>query len=560
MAVVKGDLSIAVIGDTDPDMAGFATSKNLVDHLHPIGVTIRYGINAIPTATLDLTPSDLGIVCDLEKWRRTPVKVRVETATQGCLTFQGLIDGLSLSQSVGDMRMQLILKNPFQILHEINPKLPGYHSAGVDFTKRVDVLRVDPHADTAQQLTVILNSSIQVDLNKPLFEGVIQLLKAVVTSQVLQSRIQTLTGTGSTAEPAILAAKAVGAQQTKMALALLDHIDYSYVPTYLTLGDYQTLNWVLESICESRSNIFDILIGILDTVGCGLIISNKNAYIVPNTGFLKQSHEATVNFREFSKLPNVLYPAQYNNLVFNDNGYKDVNAVYLISDNKNMRQIAGFYKNPDPRDKGGVLAEVMPYVIGFNNVAFRGAQISEAKKSVAAPGATNTPSTTGSSNSEAGQQAEVITVNTEEEAKIKKSLAANTTNQAAIDRMQTFANQWAQLRYCQLKYADRIGGVTTMFNPSYAPGCVGSLYLRSPGVYIDFFLTEITHEFRVNIPNSGVAQTHLNFNCGRMGTIGSSLLGVGLDQLDLFKAYTDSPGYSAATSAEVAVEFVANLK
>ena len=323
MPSLENDVKVTVTSDRSPEMQAFAASANDIEDLLPTGVTLRYALNSIPAATLDLSPQDLDIVCDMNKWRRTPIKIRLESVN-GCVTFRGLIDGLSMSQSIGDMRMQMVVKHPFQLLSEINPKLLGYHSAGVDFTRRIEALQMETGNSEATVLRYAIGSAISANLDKPLFEGIIELLKAIVQSQLQWERTQAKAG--RSAEAAVNAAKAIAEKHLKVAETLLSQIDTQFVPTKLSLADFYVQDFVLETICETRSNLFDVLLTLLETVGCGLVIGNTKAYIVPNSGFLEQEHRSSINFREVSKTPNIFFPSQYNNVSFNDNGYRDISA------------------------------------------------------------------------------------------------------------------------------------------------------------------------------------------------------------------------------------------
>lgn len=554
MPILQNDIQVVVTSDRSPEMQVFASSDNDIENLLPTGVVLRYGLNAIPTAILDLSPQDLDLVCNIEKWRRTPVKVRVESI-HGCMTFRGLVDGLSMSQSVGDMRMQLIIKHPFQLLAEINPKLLGYHPAGVDFTRRVEALQMEVNNSNMLMVKYAIGDQISIDLKKPLFEGIIEVLKAVVRSQ-LQWQI-TQSHVGPSAKVAIQAADAIREKHLKVAETLLNAIDASFVKTNLSLADFFTLNFVLESICETRSNLFDVLLTLLETVGCGLIIGNNKAFIVPNSGFLQQQHKAEINFREVSKVPNVLYPSQYNSVSFNDNGYRDISGVYLMSDDRNILLVDGFFKDDATGGTGGITGEVLPYVISFNNAALRAAGISEISTALNDALRSNSAgdASVSAGGSEEGQHTTVKeTAKKEKETTDAEHKKKNEAEQKARDAMYKFANDWAQLRYYQLKYTDRMGGIGLLFNPNCVPGTLGMVYLRAPGVYIDYFVTDVTHEIRMGAPEQGQATTHIGFNCGRMGSYGSAPLSAGLAKLDLFN------GFNAETSAKIAVDFVKDIQ
>ena len=567
------DVEIIVADDPDPMMQLFGGAVLGVNNLKPSGVVVRYGINTIPYATLDLTPRDLPLICDLELHRRAPIRIQINSK-HGCLVFKGLIDGSSISHSVGDMRMQLIVKSPFQLLNEINPKLLGYHSSGVDFTRRVEALTIQKQNDQYKTLTMAIASVAHMNLTKPFIEGILEVLKAVITSQINWRYI--LSVTGPSGQAAVQAAQAMGQVHLEIAMVLLNSIDTSYVPTSLTLADYFTSNLVLENICESRNNLWEIFLSLLELAGCALVVANTKAFVVPNSGFLKQSHKAYIQPQEYSTIPNILYPVQYNSLNFNDNGYKDISGVYIQADDRNRSGVDGFFKDVRSGGKGGIIGETMPYVINFNNAATQAAKSRAASKAVGEARPHTKPlmseeefnkfqegSSVGQTpksyesyvKSEEGQHAVINADSSNDD----KAVAAytedtNAANQEAIDKIKFLADQWAQLSYYRLKYTDRMGGISTMFNPNFAPGCVGSVYLRYPGVYIDFFVTEVTHEIRVAAPDTGIASTNIIFNCGRMGSLTSSLLSAGLDSFNLFE------NYDATRSYELAAAYVSDIK
>lgn len=553
MPSLENDVKVTVTSDRSPEMQVFASSDNDIENLLPTGVTLRYALNSIPSATLDLSPQDLDIVCDMNRWRRTPIKIRVESR-HGCITFRGLIDGLSMSQSIGDMRMQMVVKHPFQLLSEINPKLLGYHAAGVDFTRRVEALQMETANSEATVLRYAIGAAIQAQLDKPLFEGIIEMLKAIVQSQLQWER--TVAKVGRSAEAAVGAAKAMAEKHLKVAETLLNQIDTQFVPTKLSLADFYVQDFVLQTICETRSNIFDVLMSLLEIAGCGLVIGNSKAFIVPNSGFLEQVHRSTINFREVSKIPNVLYPAQYNNVSFNDNGYRDISGVYVMSDDRNVNGVDGFFKDDKYGGSGGIIGEVMPYVIAFNNAALRAAGITEVTKSAGDPARPNSQATSAAGVSEEAQHDAVKkTAEEEKKANDEAQKEKNEAEQKKTDALYKFANQWAELRYYQLKYTDRMGGIGLLFNPNCAPGAIGTTYLRAPGVFIDFFVTDVTHEIRLNVPDHGSAVTNIGFNCGRMGSYTTpGALAPGLKQLDLFD------GFDATRSGKVAAAFVKDIQ
>lgn len=551
---ISQDVKITVTGDDSEMMAPFATQ--VADQkLYPTGVGIRYGINSIPTATLILTPEDSALICRFdEKWRRAAVKIRVETPNNGCMTFRGLVDGLSLGQGVGDMKMQLVVKSPFQLLHEINPKMLGFHSAGTQFATYVDSLVYEQTGTDTMKAKFLLGANITTDLDAPLFKGIVDIIKAVIQAQ--KTFEYHTTETGLRHEPAVEAAKSIKLKHLAIAEKLLDKIDYSFVSTSLTLADATTVNWVLENLCSHRSSVLEVLMSTLESVGCALVFGNDKAFIVPNSGYLKQTHETEIEVGKKSGKPNIIYPAQYNSVSFEDNGYKDIAGVYMHSDARGIGTSDGFYLDKTSKGTGGIIGETMPMVISMNNALARTLQQKNIKSSVSDTTQSNTAPAKGS---KAAATHEAMAVNLLSIVDIESKLTgeekkkALKSAQVIVDAMQAFAEQWAELRYYQLKFNDRVGGILCYFDRAMAPGCVGSVYLRHPGVYIDFFVTEVRHDISVNTPNHATATTSVHFNCGRMGSLISAELRSGVDGFTLFD------GFSAKDSAKVAAAFVKDI-
>lgn len=553
MSTTTSDVSITLTDDIAGYPAQFINHTTPIGVVYPIGATIRYGINTIPYASLELSPKNLNLICDIEKYRRRPVRLDI-LSKNGCLTFNGLIDGISITQAIGDMRMSLVVKNAFQLLNEINPKLVGYHSSGIDFTKRINVLRLAPSLTPFKSLVMMLQLGIKPNLDKTLFAGVVDLLKSFLNSQIDTVLMPILFNTPQM-EGAIAAAKEVSLLQTTMGVKLLDSINCELTKSKYTLGDYRLASMIFESISSTKSNLYEVLLAILDSMACALVIGNKTAFIVPNTGFLKQKHESGVKFKKYSAIPNIVYPAQYNNVSFNDSGFRDIRGVYVQGNPANTSVVDGWFMDPSG-GLGGIVGEYMPYALCFYSTM----QKAEQRKLVAVAAADskspNTPlAPVGNNSTEAEQKLQVwVDAMWMANASDAATKVAATDTDTTIKETREFANEWAKIRYCQLKYGDRTGGISGMFNPNFAPGCLGSVFLRRPGVYIDFLVTDVVHELRMSAPDTGVATTNLGFNCGRIGSLTSSIISAGVDKLGILSEF------DADSSAKIAQAFVTDVR
>ena len=100
------------------------------------GITVSYGINMIPACMLTLNVPYI-----MEKFpnffhhpnqykvstkKQLDVKIKFKSET-GCFDFTGYFDGLSVVQTPGGMEYTAIIKNKFQLLTELYPKVVGIY-------------------------------------------------------------------------------------------------------------------------------------------------------------------------------------------------------------------------------------------------------------------------------------------------------------------------------------------------------------------------------------------------------------------------------------------------
>jgi hypothetical protein len=52
------------------------------------------------------------------------------------------------------------------------------------------------------------------------------------------------------------------------------------------------------------------------------------------------------------------------------------------------------------------------------------------------------------------------------------------------------------------------------------------MFMKYPGVFLDFFVVGVTHRFQLSGKNNGTATTTVSFDCGRTSTVGDKSTGV----------------------------------
>lgn len=496
-------------------------SGSAIPTFDPVGATVRYGLNMIPFAVVDLTAAHLALLCDFDKYRRTSATLRINTIN-GCIVFNGLIDGLSPSQSPGAIQAQMVIKHSFQLLNEVYPRIPGFHPTSLDVLKRTAVINGDDlDSDTGMATTIQISSALAVgDKNGGVRANLLQFfLAAWVATVKAQISLKLFSGVRQELGDLAQVANAFVKVKYPIALGLLNNIVTTYTDGLAINGsDAVVNNFVLSEIIHNSGSLWEGMLRNLNSMGAGIVIGNNKAYFIPESGFLNFPHSSNIGKRVSSSQPNTAFPSDYNGYSFNDSGYKDVAAVYVVADenctqlNVGLTSSIGHYTDPNAR--GGILAISLPQFVAL------GLDWSVLQN--------NTPMWKGVRDRvvNTGPVADYNNI-----AKAYHETAAQKNQDWADTIRQKFSDNWAQLKYCQQKYSDRTGSINCIFNPNWAPGAIGSLYTRSPGTIISFFVTDITHRFNMSPPNAGEATTSVQFNCGRVGqTVESS----GLDKLELY--------------------------
>ena len=522
---------------TAPSILLTVTVNGVSEKFYLTGVSVSYGVNAIPQVLVDLTPAHLNILCNIEKYRRQPCTLEVKTE-RGCLNFSGLVDGLSENMVFGHVGLTLVIKSQYQSLLETYPKIPGLHPASIGLFQRKDVISTTPADATFFDRWAIIAGNLP-QLASPKITHVIQyiveLIKLALSTQNDAKKFTTPGINGS--DEIIKLIEKIGPDTITKSIALLENVDTSAVIGIMNGADNQ--NWYRmadELVLQNKSfdNLFELLMSALSAFGCALIIANEKAFVVPATGYLKQTH-IEVPPKARSNEPNVLYPADYSSYSMNDSGYRDISACFVLSDTdvvfEFQRNNASLGSYIDKDSKGGVLIVDLPKTISFL-VAGLQAKSTETKRNDVSAGA---PPFTGLVTKE--QISTAI-----ETAKLK-------VYEEGKAQLKTSMDNWAQLKYLEAKFDDRTGGVTGALNFDLVPGLPITIYSRRPGGYIDGYVTSVTHTIKLNAPDSGVAETTVNLNGIRVGVIGKE---TGLDKVALFD-------YDISKARKVAAAFVTDI-
>ena len=525
------------------------SGQGIVNDLRPIGASISYGVNRIPVASVSLGPESMGLLCDFDAFRRKNSTLTVRS-DGGCLTFDGIIDGLSTSQHPGGMNINLVLKHKFTLLNEVYPRLLGLNSGGTNVFAINQPFQINPTGLSGSNLLsdfqnifgYIADGSLKLDSN--VIDFIVNLCKLIVKSQTLTQTPTTAEQAATKSNALFKALRAADINKNNLAptvLTLLDSIDTSYCSGMtLAANAANVADRIIRDTAFLQDTVFACLLKLIHEYGCCLVIGNSKAYILPEALFLKVPKIDSTHRGSRGSDYNIVMPSQYESFSFNDNGENTIKGVHVIEDPSTTINniagasstgvISGIFLDPNPNVFGNIVVRTLPNFATTANAYAVGVGSAGIHKAISEQNGLITGKVSKSQALTALQQ-------------VDKTIKSN-----AIAPAQTFMNNWAQLEYCRLKYEDRSGSINTAFHNIFAPGAVGSLYTRIPGTYIDFYVYSVTHTFNVGAASHGSADTSVSFKCGRAGSSTSN----GLDRLDMFD-------YGYTNSAQFCESFINNI-
>ena len=516
----------------------------------PVGVTIVSHVGSIPTASVDVAPpggpkisGGSGALGEIEAQKRSDasvsIKVQSHTGSKAgatrTLTFKGFLDGLSLNSSVGSVNYQAVIKNKAQTLLELTTYTPGLYPAGINLWRSPSFSML---TNTDENASVVSWGKIEAGAGifglSPI-KAYTKMLKWVLEQQ--KGGWQEYVGRDTTLSGKIPYArifedgrygKAVG-----LGIKLLENVDFTMVDGGSLEGIKCSNDKVMSAIGDLYKSgpqvVLENYMNFLAYMGCTLIFSNSRLHIVPINSVLKQPSFAPGKGSSGGGMYNAAGPGDYNSFSYNDNGYRDCAGAVVV-----MEGLAGgldmygngvdsggcayFMEDAGASKASGIIAVKAHPFMALNPYASRG---DEAKA---------LQTTADSNKSRYG--AKVSSTKAEE---IGKDYSETAKNKLSSMKSQfgDVLDSYAQSVFYQTRYGDRQGSITMDFNPNWAPGTGGTLYIRDTGISIHFYVTSVTHRVEMGAPNHGSAITVVNFSCGRAGTTPSGIVGdkfLGYDQ------------------------------
>ncbi len=491
------------------------------------GAQITYAANQIPVALLSVDPTQ-GELLNIKNNRRNKVTIDIKTPT-GSTTFTGFFDDMSIVHSVGGIRYSAVIKGVHQSLLETYPMYPGYHPGSEDIWHRTSTVNVD----TTQAKAVFLSTKINnadIEGDQSIIDFVVSFLKEAIGAQISYEYVR---------PEGILEANELYEtvfknknylKNLEFAKELLDNIDASAVKnTALKANTVTASNTVFNILASGygSTSIWDILVRTVTSLGCVVIPGNSKTYIIPDNAYYDMGDQIN------SGNPNIFKPTMYNTFTFNGNGYVDVGAVFLLTE---LAYAQGQTTPPGTAALGSFIDDTQPQASVYVEripgwmTSLRDSLVLNTKNKKSTPVPVKIPDL-----KPVDKNVETVTTAAKD---------ANSKLQISFfnEEVKELFNNFATLRYYQIKYGDRGGNIVSVYNSNVCPGSVGQLFSKfpDPGVYLNFKVNSVTHRIDVSPPSSGTAITEVSFDSGRIEPAGAGRFGPVIDtELMYNTSYSD---------------------
>jgi hypothetical protein len=488
------------------------------------GVSVTYQVGSIPYATLDLiTEGGAALFGSLESQKRSPYNIDISCKVHAgqdertrTLKFEGLLDGLSVSSSVGRSHFQAVLKGKAQALLELTTLTPGLYPSSINIYKMPD-FSVTASGDMIEYWGIFDEDGELPYTEEPIVFYT-ELMKKILKAQA--GDFDKFLGVEPLMEKSKPYQKIFSDGRYKKAasdaLAMLENLDISAV----TGGGAAAAG--VPSIFDSIQNMFmngpnvflENYMNFLAQMGCSLIFGNSKMWAVPMNTVVKPNGGSPKGGGQLQSSPNAAGPADCIAYSYNDVGYRDIACVIVNGENLaggvdigeaafTRDHLAHFVDESGISKASGVLVvKNHPWMAAFPTKAAP----SDAQETKGELDQTETMYPDQKSFSDGAGEA----TKTAEEISSKKDDIAD----AAAEVLENYA----QTKFLQARYGDRQGSITLDFNPKWVPGTGGTLYIREIATTLSFYVTSVTHHIDLSPPNSGTAITTISFTCGRAGS------------------------------------------
>jgi len=512
-------------GDVKVKFSGLGNAK-------PVGVNITYSVGSVPVAQVELAPggsaelaNDSSFLVNTDDKKRTEMTVEVSVSSyQGTgggqttrgLKFTGLFDGLSISNTVGGNNYSAVLKGLSQTLLELMVYTPGVNPSGVNPYKVASFIsELSGDGQPSDARVSVYNLLAESGLLQQTKLNPVQLYLELLIGCLEQQRNPgSYVGKLATVEGELLTSilKSKNYQDAlNRGIRILRGIDIRAVQGgFMDKATPKVVGALGESLQMGPDSVLENLLSFLGELGCTLVFGNYGASVVPVNSVITPDSD-NPGKQQVNIKTNFASPADYSSFSFNDNGYRDIGHVLVmspVSPGSTKIDDLGFdptlvatYSATDKSKATGVLTvKSHPWMC------------------LAQP-----PSEVGQTETRRDLDKNTVSAcrdSTAEGDKKKVTGEEEAAKQAAHDKykaeVKSILKAFAETRFYQERFADRQGAISLDFNPNWVPGTSGVLFVRETNLRLAFYVTSVTHRVEVGA-SQGSATTTVNFCCGRLG-------------------------------------------
>ena len=488
------------------------------------GVSVTYQVGSVPYATLDLiTEGGATLFSNLEAEKRNPYDIQIsckvhagqneETRT---LRFEGLLDGLSVSSTVGRSHFQAVLKGKAQTLLELTTLTPGLYPSSINIYKMPD-FSVTAFGDMIESWGIFDQDGELPYTEEPIIFYT-ELIKKVLKIQ--SGDFTSFLGVEPLMEKSKPYQKIYSDGRYKKAasdaLKMFENLDISAVKGggIAAAGVPTVFDSIQNMFMNGPNVLLENYMNFLAQMGCSLIFGNNKMWAVPMNTVVKPNGGSPTGGGKLQYKPNAAGPADCIAYSYNDVGYRDIACVIVNGEN-----LAGGIDIGEPSFTRDHLAH---YVDESGISKASGVLVVKNHPWMAAFPNKPAPADAQETKEELDQTGTMYGVKkgfsagAEEAKKTAEEISKKKEN--IVDAAQEILENYAQTKFLQARYGDRQGSITLDFNPKWVPGTGGTLYIREISTTLSFYVTSVAHHIDLSPPNSGTAITTISFTCGRAGS------------------------------------------
>jgi hypothetical protein len=490
------------------------------------GVSVHFQVGSVPYATVDLiTEGGAVLFGSLEAQKRSPYNIDIsckvhagqeeETRT---LSFEGLLDGMSVSSTVGRSHFQAVLKGKAQTLLELTTLTPGLYPTSISLYKLPNFgISADDDGNIASWSIFDEEKELPYDEEPIVFytELMKKLLKVQLGDFALLLGVEPLVDSSTPYEKIYTDGRYKKAAEA--ALQMFNNLDISAVTGGGSMAQASSpaIAKSLQDMFFKGPNVFlENYMHFLSQMGCSLIFGNTQMWVVPMNTVVKPNGGSPTGGGKLQYAPNAAGPADCIAYSYSDVGYRDIACVIVNAEN-----LAGGADIGNPSYTRDHLAHWVEQE-GLSKAS--GVLVVNNHPWMAAYPTTGEPGDAKETKQQLDQEESMYPENTgfEGGAALATGVAEETKKKKedVADIVKDALENYAQTKFLQARYGDRQGSITMDFNPKWVPGTGGTLYIREISTTLSFYVTSVSHHIDVSPPFSGTAITTVNFSCGRSGT------------------------------------------